>query len=33
VFDREGHARLLATPGSTNDAILHDLTLLTGAAT
>ena len=33
VFDREGRARLLATPGSTNDAILHDLTLLTGAAT
>ena len=33
VFDREGHARLLATPGSTNDAILHDLTLLTGAPT
>jgi protein SCO1/2 len=28
VFDREGHARLLATPGSTNDAILHDLKIL-----
>ena len=28
VFDREGHARLLATPGSSNDEILHDLKIL-----
>jgi protein SCO1/2 len=28
VFDREGRARLLATPGSSNDEILHDLKLL-----
>ena len=27
-FDREGRARVLATPGSTNDEILHDLKLL-----
>ena len=30
IFDRDGHARLLATPGDSNDAILHDLTILTG---
>jgi protein SCO1/2 len=30
VFDREGKARLLATPGSSNDEILHDLGILTG---
>lgn len=30
VFDREGHARLLATPGSSNDEILHDLDILVG---
>ncbi|HEU0277626.1 MAG TPA: SCO family protein [Rhodanobacteraceae bacterium] len=30
VFNREGHAMLLATPGSTNDAILHDLEILVG---
>lgn len=30
VFDRKGRARLLATPGSTNDAILHDLDILVG---
>ncbi|MGH8214578.1 MAG: SCO family protein [Rhodanobacteraceae bacterium] len=28
IFDREGRARLLATPGSTNDAIFHDLKIL-----
>ena len=28
VFDGNGRARLLATPGSSNDEILHDLTLL-----
>lgn len=28
IFDRQGHARLLATPGSTNDEILHDLKIL-----
>jgi len=28
VFDREGHARLLATPGDSNDEILHDLKIL-----
>lgn len=28
IFDRTGHARLLATPGATNDAIEHDLELL-----
>lgn len=28
VFDREGRARLLATPGSSNDEILHDLQIL-----
>lgn len=28
VFDREGRARLLATPGDSNDAILHDLKIL-----
>jgi protein SCO1/2 len=28
VFDREGRARLLATPGTTNDAIFHDLKIL-----
>ncbi|HJP97182.1 MAG TPA: SCO family protein [Rhodanobacteraceae bacterium] len=28
IFDREGRARLLATPGSTNDAIYHDLKIL-----
>jgi protein SCO1/2 len=28
VFDREGRARLMATPGSSNDEILHDLTIL-----
>src|SRR5690348_4872829 len=30
VFDRDGHARLLATPGSSNDEILHDLDILVG---
>lgn len=30
IFGREGHARLLATPGSTNDEILHDLKILVG---
>jgi protein SCO1/2 len=30
VFDREGHARLLATPGSSNEEILHDLDILVG---
>ena len=30
VFDQQGHARLLATPGSSNDEILHDLDLLVG---
>lgn len=29
-FDRDGRARVLATPGSTNDAILHDLGILLG---
>ncbi|HET7930420.1 MAG TPA: SCO family protein [Rhodanobacteraceae bacterium] len=29
-FDREGRAQVLATPGATNDAILHDLKLLLG---
>lgn len=33
IFDRDGHARLLATPGSTNDEILHDLKILVGQAT
>ena len=28
VFDREGRARLLATPGDSNDEILHDLKIL-----
>ena len=28
IFDREGRARLLATPGATNDAIYHDLKVL-----
>jgi protein SCO1/2 len=28
VFDGNGRARLLATPGSSNDEILHDLKLL-----
>jgi protein SCO1/2 len=28
IFDREGHARLLATPGASNDEILHDLKIL-----
>lgn len=28
IFDREGRARLLATPGATNDAIFHDLKIL-----
>lgn len=28
VFDQEGRARLLATPGSSNDEILHDLKIL-----
>lgn len=28
VFDRKGRARLLATPGSSNDEILHDLKIL-----
>jgi protein SCO1/2 len=28
IFDREGRARLLATPGATNDAIYHDLKIL-----
>lgn len=32
VFDRDGRARLLATPGSTNDAILHDLQILVGSS-
>jgi protein SCO1/2 len=27
-FDRAGHARLLATPGDSNDAIYHDLKIL-----
>jgi protein SCO1/2 len=30
IFDREGRARLLATPGSSNDEILHDLNILVG---
>lgn len=30
VFGRHGHARLLATPGSTNEAIVHDLRILLG---
>lgn len=30
VFDQQGHARLLATPGSSNDEILHDLDILVG---
>ncbi|TAN05909.1 MAG: SCO family protein [Rhodanobacteraceae bacterium] len=30
VFNRKGRALLLATPGSTNDEILHDLKLLVG---
>lgn len=29
-FDRDGRAQVLATPGATNDAILHDLKLLLG---
>ncbi|HEX7370054.1 MAG TPA: SCO family protein [Rhodanobacteraceae bacterium] len=33
IFGRQGHARLLATPGSTNDEILHDLKLLVGQST
>lgn len=33
IFGRNGHARLLATPGSTNDQILHDLKILVGQAT
>ncbi|HEX5959761.1 MAG TPA: SCO family protein [Rhodanobacteraceae bacterium] len=28
IFDRQGRARLLATPGDSNDAILHDLKIL-----
>jgi protein SCO1/2 len=28
IFDRNGHARLLVTPGTGNDAILHDLRIL-----
>ena len=28
IFDREGRARLLATPGATNDEIFHDLKIL-----
>lgn len=28
IFGRDGHARLLATPGDPNDAILHDLKIL-----
>lgn len=28
IFDREGRARLLATPGASNDAIFHDLKIL-----
>jgi protein SCO1/2 len=28
IFDRNGHARLLVTPGTGNDAILHDLKIL-----
>ena len=28
IFDREGRARLLATPGASNDAISHDLKIL-----
>ena len=27
-FDREGHAQVLATPGSSNDEVLHDLKIL-----
>jgi protein SCO1/2 len=30
IFDRHGHARLLVTPGTSNDAILHDLRILVG---
>lgn len=30
IFGREGRAQVLATPGSTNDAILHDLKILVG---
>jgi protein SCO1/2 len=30
VFGRKGHARLLATPGDSNDAIFHDLKILVG---
>lgn len=30
VFDREGRAQVLATPGATSDAILHDLDILVG---
>lgn len=30
VFDQQGRARLLATPGSSNDEILHDLDILVG---
>ena len=33
IFDRNGRARLLATPGATNDAILHDLRILAGQST
>jgi protein SCO1/2 len=33
VFNREGQAMLLATPGATNDAILHDLEILVGKST
>lgn len=28
IYDRDGRARLLATPGDSNDAILHDLSIL-----
>ncbi len=28
IFDQHGHARLLVTPGTPNDAILHDLKIL-----
>jgi protein SCO1/2 len=30
IFDRDGRAQLLATPGDPNDAILHDLKILVG---
>lgn len=30
IFDRSGRARLLATPGASNDQILHDLKILVG---